>query len=405
MFVQEVKEYGFRDSAFIGNDRLSVLINSEMGMVPQLNCRKGDGWINAHWQPIFRANSGHKWDPQIHEDFWKVPLLYHIAGNFPCCPNFGPGHEVEGYNLPPHGFTSLLKWDLKALEQREEIVFAKWTLSTKEHPFAYEKTDMVRKDDYSHYMSLKVTNTGTKAEPYNFGWHNTVGAPFLEKGCLINNNAKAFAVPEEGTEFDTTGRLAMGAICESMTEVPTRDGKTVNLKKVPGPIGYTDLLSGAVPEECKIAWSSVTNPKQKLLYMSFFQGPSAVQQGEMPLHFYNYWMNYGGRNFKPWAPMDGSPDQSFCLGAENSIGHFANGLASSLKNPTLLGHPTYKMLEPGESVVLNYGTMFLPYDGNILDKGVYSVEGEEDKLVIEGEGGYMKAHGLWDFSLLKSLGQ
>jgi hypothetical protein len=84
----------------------------------------------------------------------------------------------------------------------------------------------------------------------NFGWHNTVGAPFLESGCLISNNAREFAVPPLGTEFDETGRFEPGSTFDSLKAVPLRDGGTADATVVPGPIGYTDFVAGAVPGDC-----------------------------------------------------------------------------------------------------------------------------------------------------------
>ncbi len=405
MKAQRVIHNGFRDSVELSHESLKVVINADKGMVPELCSKKDDSWYNAHWQPIFRANSGIAWDETLHAPFWKVPLLYDIAGNFPCCPNFGPDHTFGSYELPPHGHTSLLTWDLLGSAADEQQAGASWSLQSPDHPFSYKKHDLICKGEHSHYTSLTITNRGNTTEPYNCGWHNTIGAPFLESGCIISNNARRFAVPEVGTEFDTTGRLAFGSETDTMKRVETRTGEYVDLSVVPGRNGYTDFLVGAVPEDCSLGWSTVVNPRKRLMYLTYFTGPNAVKEGEMPLYFYNYWMNYGGRPFQPWAAYEGGTDNSFCLGTENSVSRFANGLKDSVENPTLLGHPTHLDLAPQSSITLNYATAFLPYEGALFDDGVKHIEAEdEDTLIIHNHhGAHMRVQSQAGFKALREV--
>ncbi|MBF9017630.1 MULTISPECIES: hypothetical protein [unclassified Oceanispirochaeta] len=399
---EKIKSAGNRDSVILGHDTLQVVIDAEKSMVPELNTRFRDGWINAHWQPWFRANSGLPWNNNDHSPFWKVPLLYDIAGNFPCVPNFGPGHQLDEYDLPPHGFTAFETW-----EQDEPISLPDSrgyssisTLKEGSHPFHYKKTDMILNGQNIHYTDLEITNTGSKEEPYNCGWHNTVGPPFLESGCIIDNNADKFKVVPEGGEFDATGRLAFGAETDSLEAVPLKSGGTANLRIVPGIIGYSDFITAAVPDNCELGWSSVVNPRLKLVYLSFFTGPAAISKNEIPLYFYDLWMNYGGRSYTPWAAHDGLSDQTFCLGSENSTGYYANGLKESIENDTLLGHPTHLMLPPGETRTLHYGTLFQEYSEGVLDEGISSVTCGENELILTGYNGkYIKVQAEWDFKL------
>ena len=50
-----------------------------------------------------------------------------------------------------------------------------------------------------------------------------------------------------GTEFDDTGRLAMGAEFGRLDAAPLRAGGTVDLGLVPGIVGASDLITGAIP--------------------------------------------------------------------------------------------------------------------------------------------------------------
>jgi hypothetical protein len=387
MDCRKLKEAGQRDAVFMSNDKIRVIIDANKGMVPELSTAYKDGWINSHWQPWFRANSGQPWNEDDHAQFWKVPLLYDIAGNFPCVPNFGPDNKVGSYKLPPHGYTAFAEWQQEKPQINAESIALTSTLNEGEHPFRYKKVDLLLKNQNILYTRLDVQNTGTKSETYNCGWHNTVGAPFLESDCLIDNNAERFSVPPAGTEFDRTGRLAFGEETDSLTSVPLRTGGTVNLRRVPGINGYTDFITGAVPPSCKLAWCSIVNPRLKLLYLSFFKGPAAASKDEIQLYFYDLWMNYGGRPYTPWAAQDDLTDQTFCLGAENATGYYANGLNQSIENPELLGNPTILPLAGGDKKSLFYATLFQEYTENILDKGVKSVHGEKGKLIIDGYSG------------------
>ncbi len=384
---KKIQEAGNRDAVLMTSDTFRVVIDADKAMIPELSTKFNNGWINAHWQPWFRANSGESWNEEKHSPFWKVPLLYDIAGNFPCVPNFGPENKVGSYNLPPHGYTALEKWNQEPINNDAESTSLISTLAEGEHPFRYKKTDILLKGQNILYTRLDIKNTGSQQEPYNCGWHNTVGSPFLESGCIIDNNAESFAILPEGSEFDNTGSLAFGETADSLEKVPLRNGGTTDLRKVPGVTGYTDFITGAVPKDCKLAWTTVINPRMKLIYLSFFIGPAAIQKDEIPLYFYDLWMNYGGRPYTPWSAVDGLTDQTFCLGAENVTGFYANGLNQAIKNPELLGNPTVLHMEQGEEKSLYYGTLFQSYDDDILDEGVKTIETQGDNLIIKGYSG------------------
>ncbi len=402
MKAEKSFDIGRRESALLENECFRVLVNREKGMVPELSQKRGASWCNAHWQPWFRYTGTESWCQKKHASYWKVPLLFDIAGNFPCCPNFGPGHRFKGRELPPHGHTSSLEWDGPVLELTDRQASALWTLNPRNHPLIYRKRDMILEGEQVHYTAIRVSNDGDSAEEMNFGWHNTVGAPFLESGCVISNNARAFAVPPLGTEFDDTGRFEPGAVFDSMKNVPLREGGTADATRVPGVIGYTDFIAAAVPEESTLAWCAVINPRQNMVYFSWFAGPAEQRDNEIPLRFYNYWMNYGGRPFQPWAAEDGGTDRSFCLGAENSLSCFANGLSESIANPELLGYPTHIVLPPGESRVLYYGTAFFSYEGDLFDCGIKDVVSADGALLLSGENDSMLLHCEAGFDTLKS---
>jgi len=146
--------------------------------------------------------------------------------------------------------------------------------------------------------------------------------------------------PPHGTEFDDTGRLAFDAHFDDIGRAPTRNGEFVDLSIVPGTIGYTDFVTGAIPQNIHLGWSCAVNPILRVAYIAFFPGLQNLLPNEIGLNFNDLWMQYGGRNFTPWALNEGGADRSFCLGTENAVGAFANGLAYSREHPLLMGYPT-----------------------------------------------------------------
>jgi hypothetical protein len=364
------------------------MVDDSGGMVSELSTRVGAGYVNAHWIPLFRSNSGEAFSQAKHGAFWKAKLLFNIAGSFPCAPNFGPGHEVDGITLPPHGWSANEEWRHEKTGMDRETGAA-WALSRMESPEAalplsFRKIDALVSGESIHYVSLSVENRGDLPVDINIGWHNTVGSPFLEAGCRVSACAERWATVPEGSEFDDTGRLEIGVEFESLDRAPTRKGGVCDLSTVPGPIGFTDFATGAVPRDASLGWCAVVNPAQGLVYACVFPGPAAVGEDGIALSFNDLWMQYGGRRFTPWAAYEGGSDLAYCLGTEQAVGAYANGLAYAKKQKTLLGAPTTVSI-PGRSMrTLRYGTLFAPFSDGILDDGVAKIEDGAGGLVLSG---------------------
>jgi hypothetical protein len=359
-------------------------------MIPELSSPQGNGRLNAHWLPWFRGTSGNYNDAE-HGTFWKAKLLYQIAGNFCCVPNFGPGHVVEGVNMPPHGWTANSAWRYAA-NGRDADSGAVWAFSTMESsdramPLSFKKIDMLIPGHPVHYTSIAVKNNGGQDMEICAGWHNTVGAPFLQAGCRISGAAHAWATPPLGGEFDNTTRLAMGAEFPALEKAPLAGGGTVDLSVVPGLIGFTDFATGAIPPDAGLGWSAVVNPVLKMAYLCFFPGPGGGAPDDIILRFNELWMQYGGRPFTPWALYDGGADLTFCLGTENAVSAYAYGLEYSRQARSVLGSPATVTIPAKGEKILRYGTLFAPYSGEALDKGVKTLEPGTDALIAVGKDG------------------
>jgi hypothetical protein len=405
--VTRVSELGNREATVLEHDSLKVMVDDIGGMIPELSAPRGNGRLNAHWLPWFRSNSGKPFRDAEDGAFWKASLLYNLAGSFPCAPNFGPGHIIEGVNMPPHGWTGNLPWAFRKSGIDEESG-AGWALSTLESPdktmpLSFKKLDALFPEQGVHYISHTIANRGSTDLSICVGWHNTLGAPFVAEGCRISGAADAWMTAPMGSEFDTTTRLAIGAEFPTLKDAPLASGGKTDISRVPGPIGYTDFAAGRINDKAPLGWSSLVNPGLKMSYICFFTGPAAAGDDDIILRFNDLWMQYGGRPFTPWAAYEGGTDLTYCLGTENSVSAFAQGLEYSRQAQKLMGAPTTVTIPAGKEKTLRYGAALASYDKAVLDDGVSSIEGEANALVCKGKSEYWRINADPLFRGLKAL--
>jgi hypothetical protein len=390
--VHRIVEAGGRNATVLETGFTRVVVDDEGGMVPEFSTLQDKRALNAHWMPQFRANSGQAWNEKRHGSYWKNRNLYHIAGSFPCLPNFGIAHLVGGETMPSQGWTASDCWrhEKKGIDKDSG---AAWAVSTLARVgcglnLTFTKIDAVIPGSPVYYTSIRVKNAGGSPAEINAAWQNTVGAPFLQEGCRISSCATRWVTPPPGGEWDETGRLALGAEFASLYKAPLAIGGRCDISVVPGIIGYTDFVAGSVPEKARLGWFSVVNTALRLVYLTFFTGPAATGEDDIALYFNNLWMQYGGRSFTPWALYDGGTDQNCCLGLANSVSALANGLDYARRTRELLENPTTVTIPAQGTKTLRYGSLFAPYENNILDDGITTVEAEADALVCVKSGSW-----------------
>ncbi len=387
-------DYLGRKSTALSNGKVRALVDASGGMMPEFSLLRGSGGVNAHWMPDFRDNSGRPYSEAEHGKYWKNKVLYLIAGDFPCSPNFGSSCVVDGVELPVHGWTANEEWKIEnvGISPDAGAAWARFSLGSPEPamPLVWNKCDLLFEEQTAYYSVIRIRNGGEKPVAINLTRHNTLGSPFLQAGCRISLCAERFLTAPAGTEYDDTGRLAQGAEFGSLSSVPLRDGGSTDLRTVPGMIGATDFVTGAVPARLSLGWSCVVNPVLGIAYICFFPGEAALPRGEIALSFNDLWLQYGGRPFTPWALDEGGADHSFCLGTENAVGAFASGLAYARSVPEILGKPTTLTVPSGGERKLCYGTALVELTPDLLREGVRSMEAEEGRLVLKGERAFQR---------------
>jgi hypothetical protein len=383
-----------REAVLLSNGEAEAIVCLRGGMVPVFSIRRPSGSLNAHWIPPFRSEGGEPYSEAEHGSFWKSPLLYELAGDFLCSPNFGPDCRPGGVSVPAHGWTANQAWRLleaavlpEAGASGEGAAYARFGLDSPDphFPLSWERTDLVFGGQSAFFSSTLIRNSGDRAVSINVGRHATVGPSLLEQGCRLSASADRFATPPGPSEFSDTGRLAEGAEFESLSAAPLRSGSVADITLVPGMIGFTDLVSGSVPHNAELGWSCVANPRLGLAHLALFPGPAGLPTDEIALGFNTIWMQYGGRPFTPWAETEGGRDRSFCLGSECATGAFANGLEYSLEHPSLLGSPTTVAIPARGEKRLLYCTALVPL--KIADMGdgpISAALGDGGGLVLKG---------------------
>ena len=405
----EARRIGYlgRTAVALTNGEVRAVVDAEGGMMPEFGLLRGRGILNAHWLPDFRGDLGAPWSDERCSAYWKARLLFLIAGDFPCSPSFGAGCTVDGVALPPHGWTANETWALEGagVDAEAGAAWARFGLAspTEAMPIAYRKHDLVLGGQAAYYTVMRVRNEGRDPVAIQLGRHNTLGAPFLQAGCTISVCADRFQTPPAPTEFDGTGCLAQGVEFDSLAAAPLRAGGTADLRTVPGPVGWTDFVAGAVPSGARLGWSCVVNPVLGLAYVCFFPGPVGLPEGEIALGFNLLWMQYGGRDFAPWAHHDGGPDRTFCLGTENAVSGFANGLAWGRAHPRVLGVPTTVDVPAGGERTLFYGTALVRLEPALLREGVRAVEAEPGAMVLRGERAAQRVPMAADFEAVRRV--
>lgn len=404
---RRITDIASRAATVLDNGRIRVVVEDFAGMTPELSFAHGAGRINTHFVPKFRGSSC-AYDEAKHGKVWGGRLAHELAGNFPCFPTFGWASKDRGYEVPGCGHTAQGEWTVVAHGADES---AAWQVSEMGGAsgeatvgLTYRKYDIVLAGDDTHHQVMKIRNHRTDTFMFGGAWHNTTGQPFIEQGCRISASADRWATPPVSHDPAQNERLALAREFDSLAAAPARDGSTVDLSVVPGPVGTTDFLTGRIPPSAKLGWMSVVNPRQNAIYLTYFRGPAATPSDEFTFHFNHLWLQYGGRNFPPFARYEGGADHELAVGVESAVSAWGYGLDYCDKHPVLMGNPTILPLAPGEEKTLYQGTLVAKIGTAALDAGLGKVEASADALVLTGvSGGTVRMAADANFERVKAL--
>lgn len=382
--VQRITDLCGRPASVLSNGDVRVVIEDFAGMTPEFSYRNEQGYLNTHLIPAFRGSSC-SFDPTRHQD-WGIKLAHELAGNFPCFPQFGNPSTHRGYEIPGCGHTAQADWTIVATGSEDGYAYVLSSMGGPETAHIhYLKYDILLNGHSVHYQVMKITNARDEDFVYGGAWHNTTGQPFIEKGCRISASADRWHTPVVSHDPEQNERLTLNREFSSLKQAPGHEGVSHDISIVPGMIGYTDFLTGRIPPVADLGWMSIVNPNLNSLYLTFFDGPASVREDEFTFYFNHLWLQYGGRNYKPWASYDGGVDRVFAVGVESAISAWGYGLDYSADHPELMGNPTQLTLKAGEEKTLYHGTLIGPVGSQALDDGIASLRREGGQLIATGE--------------------
>lgn len=387
MDIRRIPLWEGRGAAVLTNDLVRAVIEDQGAMALELSVElPSGGRVNAHAIPWFRGSGTSVYSDE-NRDFWRNnSLLYQKAGSYFCFPNFGAAcqdgpvfHEADGYSangywmVERYGTDSTFggAWMLSSLTSRE--AGNRWNI---------KKVDMLLPGHPVLYTSCTIANNGDAPLHANAAWRNTLGSPFLESGCLLNSSAEQWISVEQSLS-GINGRIATDTLFDDLRKAPLKSGGTVDLTQITGMTGSTDFLAGAIPATSRLGWNSVLNPRQQLLYFTFFPGPAALEDGDVPLNFNYFLMDYGGRQLTPWTLYDGGTSQIFNLGCGSGTSFLEEGIVRSVRRQTLMNRPTTISLDPGEAKTVWYGSVLVPYENPRIGGNFYAVEQVVEGIIVK----------------------
>ena len=382
MDIRRLRLWESRNATVLTNDLIQVVLEDQGGMVLELSALLSQGGrINAHLVPYYRGTGTSVFSDE-NAEFWKTsPYLYQKAGSYFSFPNYGPAYDAVQGAQDQSGFTSSSYWMVERYGTDPEFGGV-WLMSMvrnrKEH-YMVRKIDMLLPNHPVHYTAVFITNNGSEDMIANTAWNNEIGSPFLESGCVLNASAQSWQTGPEESLPGIASRLQPNAQFDDWRKAPLKQGGTVDLTEVSPPIGKTDFISGAIPRLSNLGWSSVINPRQQMVYFTFFPGPQALGEGEIGLNFNNFLFDYGGRTETPWTLYPGGMSQQYSLNCGSGTNKFYTGTKEASASDTLFDADTTVTVRAGETRSLYYATAFAPYDNNRIGGNFYTVE-----QVVEG---------------------
>jgi hypothetical protein len=386
MDIRRLRAWESRNATVLTNDLIRVMIEDQGGMVLELSTlTPSKGRINAHLIPHYRGTGTSVFSDENAEYWHNSPYLYQKAGSYFSFPNFGPAHESKEGAQEQNGFTASSYWMVERYGTDPEFggVWLMSMVRNRKAKWQVRKIDMLLPNQPVHYTVCFITNNAEEDLIANTTWNNEIGSPFLESGCVLNASAEHWITGTQDQSAKMMGRLPSDTQFSDWRKAPLKEGGVVDLTEVPPPIGSTDFISGVVPRLSKLGWSSVINPRQQMVYFTFFPGPSAVAEDEIGLNFNNFLFDYGGRSDTPWAFYPGGMSQQYSLNCGAGNNHLYRGLGESQSEATLLGADTTATIKSGETKALYYATAFAPYDNNRIGGNFYSVEQTSEGLLLK----------------------
>lgn len=386
MDIRRLRLWESRNATVLSNDLIRIVSEDQGGMVLELSSdTPAGGRLNAHLLPHYRG-SGTSVFSDENSQYWKnSPFLYQKAGSYLSFPNFGPSFSDGDEEQEHNGYTASSYWMVERYGTDPEFggVWLMSLVRNRKAKWQVRKIDMLLPNQPVHYTACVITNNGSEDLIANATWNNELGSPFLESGCVLNASSESWATGSEDPHIGITSRLAPNTTFDDWKKAPLKGGGTVDLSEVPPAIGKSDFISGVIPKTASMGWSSVINPRQQMVYFTFFPGPASLEEDQVPINFNNFLFDYGGRSETPWALYPGGMSQQYSLNYGSGTNHLYEGLEHTKPGDQLMDADTTITVKPGETKTLYYASAFCAYDNNRIGGNFNTVEQVVEGIVLK----------------------
>jgi len=156
----------------------------------------------------------------------------------------------------PHGWTPTgVDGGGARVEEGSGAAWARFSLRSPAPamPLAWTRCDLVLPGQPAYFTVMRISNGSKASQAINVARTTPSAPPSCRAGCRIQLCAERFLAAPSGTEFDDTGRLVQGAEFSSLAPRRSAPAGPSISGIVPGMVGWTDFVTGAVPPRWRSA--------------------------------------------------------------------------------------------------------------------------------------------------------
>ena len=389
MDIRRVPLWESRNATYISNDLVRVVIEDQGDVTLELSTQNIQGGrVNALCLPYFRGiGQGVNSDPNY--DWYKgKSRFYHAGGIYITFPSSDEEHILAGntyWIVRRYGSDSDFGgvWRLSEMKSREEG-----------NRYRIRKIDLLVPGHPVLYTFARIDNLGESELECNLSVHSMLGSPFIESGSSFYTSSGNFISFPPNVREVAFNRLKAGKTFSDLRHAPSAKDTTMDASYIPGPTGTYDYIMGNIDRKCDIGWSCVINPRQQLIYMTFFPSTSS-KLGDEFIRFprIDFAMNYCGRMDSPWALYDGATPEVFSL---------TTGFGLMDSHGELEGDDRFSIPVGGSRCLLS-GQAFTSYDNPRIGSGFYSMDKSEHGLVLKRTKSYAYIQCDYEFRILRAL--
>jgi hypothetical protein len=181
----------------------------------------------------------------------------------------------------------------------------------------------------------------------NFGHHATLQFPDSPGAGRLSfspwRHAQVYVNPTENPEQGGYSILKPGALIDDLRRVMRIDGLSADLTRYPARRGYEDIVILCAREKLPFAWTAVAFESLGAAWFAL-RDPAVLPSTLL-------WHSNGGRHYPPWSGRNIN-----CLGLEDILGYFHEGIAASAADNDLAarGIPTSRRMDPSTPLAVNY---------------------------------------------------